>query len=414
MRTEVPEKKYRLAILQRHPIQYHSPIFREIAQSAKIEQTVLFMDKIGLNPIFDPTMNEVIEWDIPLLEGFRHEFLTNWSPYKTRVFISRINPGILWWLKRGRYDGVLIQGYDTASNILALLVARLARLDIIFRGEVVSRSSRGSLLTKFFKSCIVRMFLRNSDAILYTCSGNRKFFLNFGCPDSKLYPFPCAVDNAFFRTSRAELQKSKTNLRDELGIDENTIVAIMVGRMDTNKRQKDLIQAAVRLQDQGRNVATVFVGNGPERKRLENFAKTNKVEKIHFVGFKNQSQISGYYDMADVFCICSEADRSPKVINEALNFELPIISSDRPGTIGDSIIEGENALVYKCADIDALAACLDRLITNPELRRKFGKRSFELSDELSLEADVESLERVVEVLQMAKCKGATHRRIMKR
>lgn len=411
MGVEPLEKKYRLAILAQHVVQYHSPIYREIARSAKLEPTVLFMDKMGMKPFFDRTLNAVLEWDIPLLGGFRYLFLANWSPCKTRALVSRINPEILWRLRRGRYDGVLIQGYDTVSSMLALLVARLAGLDIIFRGEVVLRPEQSSFRKEYFKSRIVRTFIRYSDAVLYTCSGNRKFFQHYGCPETKLYPFPCAVDNAFFRARRAELQKSGNNLRDELRIDEKTIVALMVGRMDTNKRQEDLVQAAARLQAKGRYIATVFVGDGPERERLEDLVKRNNVKKVYFVGFKNQSQISAYYDMADIFCICSIVDKSPKVINEALNFKLPIISSDRPGTLGDSILEGENALVYKCGDVDALAARLDRLVTNPDLRRKFGKRSFELSDELSLEVDVEGLEHVVEILRMAKNNGATHRRL---
>lgn len=399
---EVPEERYRLAILQRHPIQYHSPIFREIARSKKIDQSVLFMDRIGLKPVFDRTMNAVLEWDIPLLEGFHYEFLTNWSPFKTMPFLNRVNPQFLWHLRRSRYDGVMIQGYDTASNLLALWIARLRGLDVIFRGEVILAPGQPTSRRNPLKAHIINMFLRNSDAILFTCSGNLRFFQHYGCPDSKLYSFPCAVDNAYFRARRAEQQKSGNNLRKELGIEEKTVTALMVGRFDSNKSQGDLIKAAGRLQAKGLDVATVFVGDGPERARVEGLAKTENVQKAFFVGFKNQSEISAYYDMADVFCICSRTDRSPKVISEALNFELPIISSDRPGTLGDSIRDGENALVFEYGDVGVLADCLEQLILEPKLRRDMGKRSLELSDELSLEADVAGLERAVMDLQAAR------------
>ena len=398
-----PKKRYRLAILQRHPIQYHSPIFREIARSEEIDLTVLFLDNAGMKSYFDRTMNAVIKWDVPLLKGFRHEFLANWSPCKKRkLFLNRFNPQILWRLRRGRYDGVLIQGYDTASNLLALLIARLRGLDIIFRGEVVLLPGQTSSGKNYFKSRIIRMFLRNSNAVLFTCKGNKRFFQHYGCQDSKLYSFPCAVDNAYFRMRRVQLRESGNNLRKELGIEEKTLVALMAGRMDINKSQRDLLKAVGRLQAKALDIATVFVGDGPERTHLESLVKKEKVQQAYFVGFKNQSEISAYYDMADVFCLCSKADRSPKVINEALNFELPIISSDRPGTLGDSILEGENALVYEYGNVQALADCLEKLILEPERRREMGKRSIELSDELSLQADVAGLERAVRDLQASR------------
>lgn len=391
--------RYRLAILAMHVIQYHSPLYRKLAESDKIDPTVLFLDKTGARPTYDSTMKTVIQWDVPLLDGYKYYFLPNWSPFKTRFAINRINPGLLLWLKKKRFDGVFLQGYTAISYWLGLVAAKLSGIDVIFRGEATLKKNNPSSLAECIKSLGLGSMLKHSDAVLYSCTGNRKYFKHYGCPAEKLHPFLSAVDNDYFRAQIGKLRRSPENLRRQLGISRDSFVVLTVGRIDKRKRHRDLISAVNVLQKRSYNVSLVIVGDGPEKTRLEKMVRQKSIRNIHFVGFKNQSEIAAYYYTSDIFVLCSTYDPSPKVINEALNFSLPLVCSDCVGTVGDIVIDADNAFVFNAGNVGQLTDAIERLIRDPDLRKRMGGRSYQLSDKWTLEENVKSLENVIEHLR---------------
>lgn len=391
--------RYRLAILAMHVIQYHCPLYKKLAQSDKIDPTVLFLDKTGARPTYDSTMKTVIHWDVPLLNGYKYHFLPNWSPFKTGFAINRVNPGLLLWLKKKRFDGVFLQGYTAISYWLGLVAAKVAGLDVIFRGEATLKKNNSSSLAEYIKSLALGSILKHSDAVLYSCTGNRKYFKHYGCSDEKLYPFPSVVDNDYFRAQIDKLCCNTENLRRQLGVSQDTFVVLTVGRIDKRKQHRDLISAVNVLQRRGYNVSLVIVGNGPEKARLEKMVLEKSIRNIHFVGFKNQSEIAAYYYTSDVFVLCSAYDPSPKVINEALNFSLPLVCSDCVGTVGDIVIDTDNAFVFNMGKVGQLIDAIEKLIRNPDLRKRMGSRSYQLSDKWTLEENVQNLENVIEHLR---------------
>ena len=57
--------------------------------------------------------------------------------------------------------------------------------------------------------------------------------------------------------------------------------------------------------------------------------------------------LSEVYTISDFFCINSDYDASPKVLNEVLNFKTPVISRNTVGTSGDLIIHKYNGFIFK-------------------------------------------------------------------
>lgn len=131
----------RLAILAMHPVQYHSPLYRNICNAPAFDGQVLYLDTLGLEGLYDAEFDTVVEWDIPLLEGHAHEFLRNRAWNNQGGFFSRINPGLSAALKRGRFDAILIQGYSILSFWIALLAARRHGIKVVWRGEVTLKPS---------------------------------------------------------------------------------------------------------------------------------------------------------------------------------------------------------------------------------------------------------------------------------
>ena len=80
--TSVPERsdprtqrRVRLAYLVSHPIQYQAPLLRRIAEEPEIDLTVFFGSDFSVRGYRDEGFGVGVKWDIPLLDGYRHEFL---------------------------------------------------------------------------------------------------------------------------------------------------------------------------------------------------------------------------------------------------------------------------------------------------------------------------------------------------
>ena len=66
---------FRLAYFVSHPIQYQAPLLQLIAADPEIELEVFFFSDFSLKPYLDPGFGKTIKWDIPLTEGYKHQFL---------------------------------------------------------------------------------------------------------------------------------------------------------------------------------------------------------------------------------------------------------------------------------------------------------------------------------------------------
>jgi hypothetical protein len=70
----------RLGVLTTHPIQYHVPLYRKLARDPRIALKVYFCNDHGVKPSFDAGFGQQVKFDVPLLEGYEHEFLPNLHP----------------------------------------------------------------------------------------------------------------------------------------------------------------------------------------------------------------------------------------------------------------------------------------------------------------------------------------------
>ena len=85
--------KKNLAIITSHVIQYQAPLFKKISADPEINLTVYFCWDFGTKKTYDKQFGIAVEWDIPLLDGYRHKFLKNFSPKPSSDFWGEINPG---------------------------------------------------------------------------------------------------------------------------------------------------------------------------------------------------------------------------------------------------------------------------------------------------------------------------------
>src|SRR5687767_10864575 len=71
--------RFRLAVVTTHPIQYQAPLWQKLALSERLEPTVFFLSRHGTELRLDPSFGTEFVWDLPLLDGYRYEFVDSFS-----------------------------------------------------------------------------------------------------------------------------------------------------------------------------------------------------------------------------------------------------------------------------------------------------------------------------------------------
>jgi N-acetyl-alpha-D-glucosaminyl L-malate synthase BshA len=117
----------------------------------------------------------------------------------------------------------------------------------------------------------------------------------------------------------------------------------------------------------------VLVGDGPDRGKVEQYCRENHIcGAISFIG--SLPLIEEVLVGADVFLLPSESESFGLAALEAMSCEVPVIASDAGG-LPEVVVHGETGFLCPVGDVDAMAAAALRLLTDEDLRRRFGAAS---------------------------------------
>jgi colanic acid/amylovoran biosynthesis glycosyltransferase len=160
----------------------------------------------------------------------------------------------------------------------------------------------------------------------------------------------------------------------------NEIEIICVGRLVPAKGHLILLRAFSSLVQRGYDLRLRLIGDGAERREMESFVSRQKLDaSVIFEGSLNHEQTRQKLARADIFVLASFAEGLPIALMEAMAMEIPCISTFVAG-IPELIRDGLDGLLVPPSSEEALTAALERLISDPELRRGFaaaGRRRVE-------------------------------------
>lgn len=364
-------------------------MFRRLAEEPGLNLRAYYYCRQGLDRSFDPQFGRTFKWDLPLLQGYEAVFLKNLSPTPGFHFFGFINVGIFRVFQQRQIDVALITSWSYLSDWLVVLAAIWTRTPLWLRCENPLNQERFKARWKRWLKRIIlaRLLFPRVSAFLSIGEENRKFLLAYGAPATKIFSTPYAVDNERFIAEAQRLQPKRAELRRAIGLNENDVAILFVGKLIQKKRPLDLLRAYESVES-GRK-ALVFVGDGNLRASLEQFVAKHKLPNAHFVGFKNQTELPPYYALADLLVLPSGAGETwGLVINEAMCFRLPVIVSDVVGCGLDLVHQNENGFITPLGDQQALATAITILINDSAKRAQFGAKSFELIQHYSYEADI--------------------------
>ncbi len=175
------------------------------------------------------------------------------------------------------------------------------------------------------------------------------------------------------------------------------MVITCVGRLASPKSHILLIEAVEWLLQRDRPVVLRLVGDGPDRRMLEQAAARAGVgQYVRFEGALNQDGVVSVYSESDVFALSSFAEGVPVVLMEAMAMEIACVATWVTG-IPELIRNEVDGLLVPPADSEALAEALARLYDDAELRERLGKAGrVRVAELYELTANVRRLGRIFE------------------
>jgi glycosyltransferase involved in cell wall biosynthesis len=390
-------RRLRVLAVATHPVQYAAPIFRRMAAHPDLEFQVAYCSLRGAEPAFDPDFNTSVQWDVPLLDGYRWQEIPNRGSGADSFFGLR-NPGLWDLIREGRFDAVLCYvGYVRLSFWIACFAARRSGAAFLFGTDSTTLAPRDG---RSWKRTVKKLFWPRlfslADQVIVPSSGTRELMQSLGIPKDRITLTPYTVDNDWW-TQRSK-QVDREAARAAWGAQRQDVVVLFCAKLQPWKRPADVLAAFARCRYA--NLRLVFAGDGPLRAELEvEASRLGVADRVAFLGFVNQSRLPAVYASADVMVVPSEYEPFAVVVNEAMCCGCPVIVSDQVGAARDLVVPVEPGFVFPCGDIETLAAKLDGAAANPGLLKTIAARVVAhmqtWSPERNVAMTVEAVERAV-------------------
>ncbi|HLZ25603.1 MAG TPA: glycosyltransferase [Ktedonobacterales bacterium] len=171
----------------------------------------------------------------------------------------------------------------------------------------------------------------------------------------------------------ARLGSERMSARARLGIAPDAPVAGIVARLTPVKDQGVFLRAAQIVRDRLPQARFVVVGGGPERSMLETLAaELGLGDAVLFTGQIASSDL--VLPAFDVAVLCSRHEGMPNALLEAGAWGVPQVAI-AVGGVPEIVLDGQTGLLAQGRDVDALAARMHRLLSDPALARRFGEAS---------------------------------------
>lgn len=393
----MPERRYRVLFVCSHPVQYASPLFRQMAQDPRLEIQVAYCSLQGAEPGVDPEFGIQVKWDVPLLEGYPWVQIPNKSLRPgPGHFWGLLNPGLWKLVSKGGHDAVVVfTGYKYASFWITLAAAKVHRRPILFGTDAAALAPRDGRNWRLrVKRRLWPWLFGLASVVIVPSTRGVDLMRSLGIPDDHLVLTPYVVDNDWWVNQADKVDRGE--VRRTWRVPEAAAVILFCGKLQPWKRPLDVLNAFAQAEVAGSHL--VFAGEGPMRADLLSRAKSLDLDgRIHFLGFTNQSTLPAVYRASDLMVLPSDYEPFGVVVNEAMLCGCPTIVSDRVGAGRDLILSGQNGYIFPWGNVDNLAALLREALSDRERLRRMGEaarqRMTTWSPRDNIEGQVQAVER---------------------
>lgn len=368
-------RRFRVAVLNTHPIQYFAPLYRLITERyPQIDLTVIYLTDYSLRGEQDAGFAQAVVWDIDLLGGYKYKFVgKNYKKNIPRGFFSLMAPAVWTEIRNGNYDLLWTHGYSHLANFLAIIAAKISGAQVALRGDSQLLLYKPGF-RRLLRNGLFGFFFRGLDVFMAIGTRNRDYYRYLGVPAEKIIDVPYAIDNARFAEASPRARS------------DSRVVVLFAAKLVDRKDPMSFVEAARILQDRAVDAELRMAGSGPLEAELRQYVAVHGLLNVTFLGFVNQSEMPTVLADADVLVATSDWEPWGLVVNEAMAAGLAIIASPEMGCAPDLVEHGVNGYLVPTRCPDKLADAIERYVDSPGAKNRFRDHSLVKIENFSLEA----------------------------
>ncbi len=343
------------------PSPYRVTFFNELGKNCDL--TVLF-EKEAASDRDD-------SWKQYTFENFKGIFLKGISLGAATALCF----GVKKHLKKNKYDVIVCGNFTSPTGILAIRYMKKKGIPYYLESDGGFAKSEGG-----WREQIKKFVIPGAKGYFSTGKEHDKYYLAYGADEDKLLRYPFTSLSDLDIIPNVLTQEEKQEYKKQLGILEEKIV-LAVGQFIPRKGFDVLLKATKRLD---KPIGIYFVGGEPTEEYLK-LKEDLEIYNVHFIGFKKKEELRKYYLAADVFALPTREDIWGLVVNEAMAYGLPVVTTTSCVAGIELIENNRNGFLIKEDDEIVLAEKIDVLMQDDELRMKQSKKALETIRAYSIE-----------------------------
>lgn len=352
----------RVIYFTNYPSPYRVEFFNQLGFKENIDLTVVFTQRPEAQAHRDAS------W-----------FNTNYSHFQA-VFCSKkvklpknkvYCPEVLDWVKKD-FDEIIFGGYADVSFIVAMQYLKLIKKPFTLEvdGGLIKRDSKISFYAK-------RFLIKGAKRWVSSGKTTDGYLLHYGAKEEGIVHYPFSSMTEEDLRQAAEISQRKQQCRKNIGFNDGKYV-LYVGQFVHRKGVDVLLESISKLPE---SIHFVLIGGNPTQEIID-YCKEKKLHNLVFPGFKKKDELAEYYAGADLFVLPTREDIWGLVINEAMSYGLPVVTTDRCVAGVELVHDDINGYVVETDNAKALADAIQKALSKGVM---MGKESLSIIKEYSIE-----------------------------
>jgi glycosyltransferase involved in cell wall biosynthesis len=289
--------------------------------------------------------------------------------YKTFVNLYQI-------FKKEKFD--LIHFHTPLVSFLGRIAAQLAcNSKIVYTAHGFYFHEHMFFIKRYFFILLEKIAAINNDYIF--CQSHEDYFdaIRFNLiKKNKISCLGNGVDITKFNPNKY----INNNLKENLGIPNNSIVIGIIARLVKEKGYLEFFEAAKSIYNHNKSIFFLIIGDRLESDHSDSVITELQITKnvlqnnLIFLGFRNDTP--ELISVMDIFCLPSHREGLPRTIIEAMMMGKPVVASNIRGC-REEVINNETGLLFESYSVNSLIQKLDLLINNDNLIKEMGRKGRE-------------------------------------
>jgi len=284
---------------------------------------------------------------------------------------------VISWLKKP-YDAIVICGYSSPTAMLAMAYMKLRKIPFYMEvdGGIIRQESK-------LKYSLKKMLVSAPNRWISTGKYTTEYLAHYGAKKERIFEYPFSSLHETDIREKPVTTEEKMQLRRELGIAEDKVV-LSIGQFIHRKGYDVLLRSAAALEPG----TGVYIVGGEPTEEYTQLCRELELTNVHFLSFMKKEKLVQYYKAADLFVLPTREDIWGLVINEAMAYGLPVVTTDKCVAGLELVDEGVNGFIVPPEDHTQLSARIVQTLRADT--EQMGRASLEKIQPYTIENMVES------------------------